>query len=152
MSLAFSVGLVLGLIFILPLMQQGVGLIVVIFSLSILISFVVGFFGYVWYGFSLFLIYVGSLLVMFGYVIAMIPNFLFKHNNFGKFLLLGVFFSFFFSLKMGVSEGLFDVGGFMYSMGGFVVLIGLAFVLLFTLVCVVKICYFSAGSLRPFSL
>lgn len=47
-------------------------------------------------------------------------------------------------------EGPFDVGQFMYSDEGVFVFLGLALVLLFTLICVVKVCYFRKRSLRPF--
>nr|YP_002995759.1 NADH dehydrogenase subunit 6 [Lineus viridis]ACO40319.1 NADH dehydrogenase subunit 6 [Lineus viridis] len=152
MFLAFFVGSILGLVFIVPLMQQGVSLIAVIFFLSVVISLIVGLLGYVWYGFSLFLIYVGSLLVMFGYVVAMVPNFLLKQSSLVFFVFSGFFLGGFFFFKTVSVEGNFDVGSFIYSSSGCLILIGLAFVLLFSLVCVVKVCYFSSGSLRPFSL
>lgn len=152
MFLEVLLGAVLGFIFLLPVMQQGVGLVVVIFVLSVLVRAVVGVCGYVWYGFSLFLIYVGSLLVMFGYVVAIIPNFLFKQSSISLFVFIGLFMGFFLSRKSEVSEGVFDVGGFLYSIRGLYVLVGVGFVLLFTLVCVVKVCYFRKGSLRPFGL
>lgn len=47
MSLALFLGLIFGLIFTLPVIQQGAGLVVVIFSLATLIRFVSGAFGYV---------------------------------------------------------------------------------------------------------
>jgi hypothetical protein len=47
MSLVFCVGLILGFIFLLPVVQQGVGLVVVIFVLAVLIRVFVSFIGYV---------------------------------------------------------------------------------------------------------
>lgn len=94
----------------------------------------------------------GSLLVIFGYVVAMVPNFLFKHRNFILFLGIGLGLGRFIVVKSHTSEGGFDVGGFIYSNRGYFILVGLGFVLLFTLVCVVKVCYFRKGSLRPFGL
>lgn len=151
MFLSFCFGLVLAFVFLLPVVQQGVSLVVVIFGLSFFMSVIFGLCGYVWYGFSLFLIYVGSLLVMFGYVVAMIPNFLFKGGGGFLFVFLGVFLGRFSCVKLSFQEGVFDVGGLIYSERGFYILIGLGFVLLFTLVCVVKVCYFRRGALRPFS-
>nr|YP_009648862.1 NADH dehydrogenase subunit 6 [Notospermus geniculatus]QCZ36412.1 NADH dehydrogenase subunit 6 [Notospermus geniculatus] len=152
MSLVFFLGLVFGLVFSLPVLQQGVGLVVLIFTVAVGVSGLVGVCGHVWYGFSLFLIYVGSLLVMFGYVVAMAPNFLFKRQSVSLFVFFGFLVGFFVPVKTEVLEGAGDVGGFLYSLGGYFVLVGLGLVLLFTLVCVVKVCYFSKGSLRPFSL
>merc|ERR1712150_470532 len=102
-----------------------------------------------WYGFSLFLIYVGGLLVMFGYVISIIPNFyLYKFKFLGVFL-FRICLSFFFSFKFFLVDFVKETGNFLYSSQGFCVLIGLGFVLFLRLVCVVKICYFRKGSLRP---
>ncbi len=151
MSLVLSVGVILGFVFLLPVLQQGAGLVVAIFFMSVGTSFLVGVFGYVWYGFSLFLIYVGRLLVIFGYVVAMRPNFLFKRQNYLFFLLAGFLISWLLAMKLDLTEGISDVGGFLYSVGGYFVLIGLGLVLFFALVCVVKVCYFNKGSLRPFS-
>jgi hypothetical protein len=89
---------------------------------------------------------------MFGYVIAMVPNFLFKQGRFLLFLVLGAGVGGLVFLKVVPLEGGFDVGGYIYSDRGYLVLIGLGFVLLFALVCVVKVCYFSKGALRPFRL
>jgi NADH-ubiquinone oxidoreductase chain 6 len=150
MFLSSFIGLFLCFVFLLPVMQQGVRLVIVIFSLAVLLRCVVGTLGHVWYGFSLFLIYVGGLLVMFGYVVAMVPNFLFKQSFFLPFFLSGGLIGLLFVIKFSLREGVFDTGGFLYSNDGYLVLIGLAFVLFFTLVCVVKVCYFNKGSLRPF--
>jgi len=81
MSLSLTVGVLFSLIFLLPVMQQGVSLVVVIFLLATLVSVYIGLLGASWYGLSLFLIYVGSLLVMFGYVVAIVPNFLFRQKS-----------------------------------------------------------------------
>ena len=152
MFLNLFVGLFLCFVFLLPVIQQGVRLVVVIFSLAVLLRCTVGVIGHVWYGFSLFLIYVGGLLVMFGYVVAMVPNFLFKQSYLLSFFLFGGVVGSLFFIKSPLREGVFDTGGFLYSSDGYLVLVGLAFVLFFTLVCVVKVCYFNKGSLRPFRL
>nr|YP_006303249.1 NADH dehydrogenase subunit 6 [Zygeupolia rubens]ADZ05376.1 NADH dehydrogenase subunit 6 [Zygeupolia rubens] len=151
MFMVFFYGLILGLVFLLPVMQQGVSLIVVIFSLASLMSVCAGLVGFSWYGLSLFLIYVGSLLVMFGYVVAMIPNFLFRQRGVLFVFVVGMVLGVSYCSKFFVVEGPFDIGGFMYSSDGIVIFLGLGVVLFITLVCVVKICYFSKGSLRPFS-
>ena len=152
MLLSFFLGFLFSLIFLLPLMQQGVTLVGVVFFLSTLIRIYFGFLGFPWYGFSLFLIYVGSLLVMFGYVVSMVPNFFFRQKNFLYVFLVGFFLSLFVRFKFSLLEGVFDTANFIYSDFSFLVFLGLGLVLLLALVCVVKICYFSKSSLRPFSL
>nr|WGW18090.1 NADH dehydrogenase subunit 6 [Puncturella cf. parvinobilis] len=119
-----------------------------------------------WYGYILFLIYVGGLLVMFIYVGAISPNVTFSLNKFLLSLLVLFYFvlvSFVFfknisnassaSMSCLSDEGLL----MMFSGGGFVVaksvslLIVLGILLLFNLVSVVKICYHSKGPLRHHS-
>ena len=97
------------------------------------------------------MIYVGGLLVIFGYVVAIIPNFLFKRKGYVVLFMFGFFCRFFFLRRSFFNEGSFDVAGYIYSNRGCIVVVGLGFVLLLTLICVVKICHFRKGSLRPFS-
>jgi len=63
---------------------------------------------------------------------------------------IGIPLGLFFCLKGLFLEGPFDVAIFIYSEEGFFVFLGLGFVLLLALLCVVKVCYFRKGSLRPF--
>lgn len=150
MFLSVFVGVIMSFVFLLPMVQQGIFLVVIVFGLVTSISVFIGFIGLSWYGFSLFLIYVGGLLVMFGYVISIIPNFYIYSLNLSFVFFFGVFVSLFLSFKVFSIDVLKEVGGLLYSSQGFVVLLGLGFVLFLSLVCVVKICYFRKGSLRPF--
>ena len=151
MSLVFFFSLFMGFVLILPVVQQGVVLVVSVFCIVFFIRIIFGLLGLVWYGFSLFLIYVGGLLVMFGYVVAIIPNFLFKRKGYEFLFPFGFFSGLVFFNYVSLREGVFDVGSFIYSSGGCLVVVSLGFVLLLTLVCVVKVCHFRKGSLRPFS-
>lgn len=151
MSLVFFFSVFMGLVLVLPVIQQGVVLVASVFCIVFVIRVIFGLLGLVWYGFSLFLIYVGGLLVMFGYVVAIMPNFLFKGKGYGALFSFGFLFSFVFSNYVFFYEGLSEIASFIYSEGGCIVVVGLGVVLLLTLVCVVKICHFSKGSLRPFS-
>jgi len=150
MFLTFFSGFIIGLIFLLPMVQQGIYLVVVVFCLVVFIRGLIGFMGLSWYGFSLFLIYVGGLLVIFGYVISIIPNFYLYKFKFLSLFFFGFIFCFLLSFKVFLIDVSKEMGGFLYSGQGFLVFIGLGFVLFLRLVCVVKICYFSKGSLRPF--
>nr|QXJ42133.1 NADH dehydrogenase subunit 6 [Sepiolinae sp. GS-2021] len=132
-----------------------------VFIISVLMSMII----FNWYGYLLFLVYVGGMLVMFMYVISLIPNFIFLSGKVFIFFFL-FFFSFmmmnFFMLKNSVDV----VNKYMYmfsydnmSMGGgaiimmydnFFCYLLLGFILLFVLISVVKICYYCDGPLRVF--
>nr|YP_011035816.1 NADH dehydrogenase subunit 6 [Plaxiphora tricolor]WRI60246.1 NADH dehydrogenase subunit 6 [Plaxiphora tricolor] len=153
--------------FCLPFAIQPLGLGSILLCLSFLFSLIVFFSSSSWFGFVLFLIYIGGMLVMFAYVTALMPNLMLG----GKKMLNCIFFLFFFWLLMlgmsellGVSEegeGSFffnlDIllnflGGSLFSSFNFFCITGLVSVLFIVLLCVVKICYFSNGPLRPYSL
>nr|YP_009773424.1 NADH dehydrogenase subunit 6 [Chiton albolineatus]QIZ12647.1 NADH dehydrogenase subunit 6 [Chiton albolineatus] len=156
--------LVLSIIFILPLIFQPLSLGLLILINSLLMSLCLFYVGESWYGFILFLIYVGGMLVMFAYVTALTPNLKFKEG--GVFSLFIFIFSFWLLLMtniefFGVSgdmskEGLMfeflfhNFGASLFSFFNFNSIIGLVLVLLFILLCVVKICFVNKGALRPF--
>nr|YP_009254145.1 NADH dehydrogenase subunit 6 [Loliolus japonica]ANC62831.1 NADH dehydrogenase subunit 6 [Loliolus japonica] len=118
-----------------------------------------------WYGYLLFLVYVGGMLVMFMYVISLIPNLIFLSNKVFVYFFL-IFFGFlmmnFFVMKELISVEVKSLFFFDYSsmsMGGssvimlydnFFCYILLALILLFVLISVVKICYYCEGPLRVF--
>nr|YP_009128797.1 NADH dehydrogenase subunit 6 [Loliolus uyii]YP_009170505.1 NADH dehydrogenase subunit 6 [Loliolus beka]AJR32871.1 NADH dehydrogenase subunit 6 [Loliolus uyii]ALE33709.1 NADH dehydrogenase subunit 6 [Loliolus beka] len=118
-----------------------------------------------WYGYLLFLVYVGGMLVMFMYVISLIPNLIFLSNKVFIYFFL-IFFGFmmmnFFVMKELISVEVKSLFFFDYSsmsMGGssiimlydnFFCYILLALILLFVLISVVKICYYCEGPLRVF--
>nr|YP_010976475.1 NADH dehydrogenase subunit 6 [Volva habei]WNX95647.1 NADH dehydrogenase subunit 6 [Volva habei] len=118
-----------------------------------------------WYGYILFLIYVGGLLVMFAYVAALSPNILFGRTSFlilflvVLFPLIMIFYSYpavdfsFFSYYSSYSSLNFmkTFGSELVSPDSVSILVGLGVILLINLVVVVKICYYQHASLRPFS-
>nr|YP_011014779.1 NADH dehydrogenase subunit 6 [Fulgoraria chinoi]WQB41284.1 NADH dehydrogenase subunit 6 [Fulgoraria chinoi] len=149
---------------LLPLMTQPLSLGLVIMLSTFLMCVVTSLILSSWYGYILFLIYVGGLLVMFAYVAALSPNVLFGKANAGlvfftlimpvslfMYLYPLVDLSFmcnnesFMKLKFMKMYGVEMVAPQMVS-----ILIGLAAILLITLIVVVKICYYHHASLRPF--
>ena len=152
-------------VFLFPLMAQPLSLGLSIIFSTILLCVLVGMFLSSWYGYILFLIYVGGLLVMFAYVAALSPNSLF--GGMGPFLflvagqaaVLPIVFRSSFSELSNVSllleeqralksikiSGIELVSPQMVS-----ILVGLAIILLINLVVVVKICYYQHRTLRPF--
>nr|QOW07332.1 NADH dehydrogenase subunit 6 [Costapex baldwinae] len=150
---------------ILPLMIQPLSLGLVVMFSTLFMCMISALMLSSWYGFILFLIYVGGLLVMFAYVAALSPNVLFGggYPVMIMFLVLipmtFIFYSYyltdlpslgyltdFLNLKFLKMYGTEMVSPQMIS-----ILVGLAIILLINLVVVVKICYYQHASLRPFS-
>lgn len=150
--------------FIIPSMMQPLRLGVTIIGLRIFSCLLVGFEFSRWYGYIIFLIYVGGLLVIFRYVAALRPNNFFSGvknlilfiSRF--FVFLTVFFRFFFinnmkllNLNLENYEYKERITGILicssYNVG---ILIFLGIVLLLALVAVVKICFQQQAPLRPY--
>nr|YP_009051400.1 NADH dehydrogenase subunit 6 [Tetrastemma olgarum]AIH00388.1 NADH dehydrogenase subunit 6 [Tetrastemma olgarum] len=111
-------------------------------------SVLVFFFFSSWFSFSLFLIYIGGMLVLFGYVLVLTPNFVFSFKVYPFF-----FFFFFFYFYFPFGEFFCSVYSFsfsLFSFSNFLVYLFLAVILFVGLVSVVKICFFQVGALRPF--
>nr|YP_003204726.1 NADH dehydrogenase subunit 6 [Bivetiella cancellata]ACF04820.1 NADH dehydrogenase subunit 6 [Bivetiella cancellata] len=153
-------------VLLLPFMMQPLTLSLVIKILTLLMCMISGMLLSSWYGYILFLIYVGGLLVMFAYVAALCPNILFGSTIpliFGFFLfwfLLELTCFYIHSLMlhwlltMVIMENLKCLKHLelkMVSPQMISILIGLGVILLINLVVVVKNCYYEAASLRPFN-
>lgn len=125
--------------------------------LAFIVAFLLGILTFSWIGLLIFLIYVGGLLVMFAYFVALRPNqIFFGKGGFGVAACGGAslffFFLFFFLLDgVGLSyeEGRFINYLLLYNNIFFFVL--LSIVLFFALVSVVKLCSSYRSPLRPFS-
>jgi len=158
-SLGFSLGRVC-LIVIQPL-RLGFILILLTFCTRGLIRLVT----FSWYGYLLFLVYIGGLLVMFIYVISLIPNLIFLSRKVSiyfiiillNFILLNFFvFKDFIRVEIK-SFDLFDYSSIRMAGGSMIMIYDnfscyllLAVILLFVLIRVVKICYYCEGPLRVF--
>nr|YP_009739585.1 NADH dehydrogenase subunit 6 [Boreotrophon candelabrum]QIC50566.1 NADH dehydrogenase subunit 6 [Boreotrophon candelabrum] len=152
-------------LFLLPLMSQPLSLGLVIMMSTLLMCAMSALTLSSWYGYILFLIYVGGLLVMFAYVAALSPNVLFGSGSPILFFILMFslsmlfFYTYWFidlssigylnsfsKLKFLKMYGIEMVSPQMAS-----IIIGLATILLINLIVVVKICYYTHASLRPFN-
>nr|QTT61270.1 NADH dehydrogenase subunit 6 [Tritia elata] len=150
---------------LLPLMMQPLSLGLVIMISTLLMCFISAITLSSWYGYILFLIYVGGLLVMFAYVAALSPNVLFGKGTpmiFFLIVILPISAVFYFLPLIDMSSisylNIFSEMKFLKIYGIEMVapqmisiLIGLALILLINLIVVVKICYYQQASLRPFS-
>nr|ATZ69816.1 NADH dehydrogenase subunit 6 [Conus ermineus] len=165
MSSLLIITLTFSTLLILPMMSQPLSLGLVIMISTLFMCLVSGMTTSAWYGYILFLIYVGGLLVMFAYVAALSPNVLFGgltplFSLIVFFPVLFVLFYFYFFKDSSYLSFQSSFSKFMYlKMYGVElispymvsVLIGLGTVLLINLIVVAKICYYQQASLRPFS-
>nr|YP_009469110.1 NADH dehydrogenase subunit 6 [Charonia lampas]AOY34916.1 NADH dehydrogenase subunit 6 [Charonia lampas]AVC55724.1 NADH dehydrogenase subunit 6 [Charonia lampas] len=149
---------------LLPLMAQPLSLGLVIMFSTLMMCSVSAMLLSSWYGYILFLIYVGGLLVMFAYVAALSPNVLFGSGT--PLIFFGLIFLLLGSIMLMYPLIDFPSLGYLSSYSSFKflkmygtemvcpqmisILIGLAIILLVNLVVVVKICYYQHASLRPF--
>nr|QFG38878.1 NADH dehydrogenase subunit 6 [Taron dubius] len=158
----FSVAL--SSLLMLPLMTQPLSLGLVIMLSTLLMCSISAMTLSSWYGYILFLIYVGGLLVMFAYVAALSPNILFGGGTpmmFFIFLVIPLIMVFYYYPLIDLpstsylhsfmdQKPLKMYGVEIVSPQMISILIGLAVILLLNLVVVVKICYYQQASLRPF--
>nr|YP_009169439.1 NADH dehydrogenase subunit 6 [Naticarius hebraeus]AKL90636.1 NADH dehydrogenase subunit 6 [Naticarius hebraeus] len=165
MTASILMAFVMSSVFMFPLMAQPLSL-----GLSIMIStglmcMLASMLLSSWYGYILFLIYVGGLLVMFAYVSALSPNVLFTGMGafilFAFLLILSTIVFYFYSFtdtnmisyasELSELKSLKTYGSQLVSPHTTSILVGLGIILLINLVVVVKICYYQQAPLRPFS-
>nr|QFG38900.1 NADH dehydrogenase subunit 6 [Colus islandicus] len=165
MSTLIIFSMTLSSLLMLPLMIQPLSLGLVIMLSTLLMCFISAMTLSSWYGYILFLIYVGGLLVMFAYVAALSPNVLFGKGTpliFFSALVLPISMFFYIYPLIDLSSisylNIFSELKFlkmysteMVSPQMISILIGLAIILLINLIVVVKICYYQHASLRPFN-
>ena len=164
-SLLLSLGL--SRVFIFPLISQPLSLGLAIIVSTIFICIMIAFYLSSWYGFILFLIYVGGLLVIFAYVATLSPNTLFGGAARLLFFLgvqlvlpVSLYLTPFLDLKLLGSESrqeraitLLKACGVQLASPMIVsILVRLALILLINLVVVVKICYYQQRALRPYKM
>nr|YP_009059451.1 NADH dehydrogenase subunit 6 [Aliger gigas]AIN37247.1 NADH dehydrogenase subunit 6 [Aliger gigas]QWL25115.1 NADH dehydrogenase subunit 6 [Aliger gigas] len=164
MSAIMLFSITTSLLFLLPLMAQPLSLGLIIMLMTLMMCCLSALLISSWYGYILFLIYVGGLLVMFAYVAALSPNVLFSGGYPVLLFLLMVpllfmiFYSYpfidlsslnYLNLQSNYSN-LKTYGIELVSPEMISILIGLGLILLINLVVVVKICYYQHASLRPF--
>lgn len=162
MALILSVSLVSLLLFSLPLMAHPLSFGLVLLSTTLVSAIISALLASSWYGYIIFIIFIGGLLVMFAYVAALAPNAFFKppRLNIIIALLLLVFvplliITFSFPLPttfLSYTNPLYVIKSstLIYTPAFFSTLFFLMYILLLTILAVAKICSFSIGPLRPF--
>lgn len=165
MTISLIIRLGLSRVFFFPLIGQPLRLGLSIMVSTMFICMLSAIYISSWYGFILFLIYVGGLLVMFAYVATLSPNTLFGGAGSLLFFLLAqrflpliIFLTPFLDLGFLLSRQVAQeripllkrCGIELVSPEIISILISLALILLINLVVVVKICYYQQRALRPY--
>nr|YP_010983446.1 NADH dehydrogenase subunit 6 [Canarium labiatum]WOK41613.1 NADH dehydrogenase subunit 6 [Canarium labiatum] len=164
MSAIMLFSITISVLLLLPLMAQPLSLGLVIMILTLMMCCLSALLISSWYGYILFLIYVGGLLVMFAYVAALSPNVLFSGGYpvilfvmmIPLFCIIFYLYPFIDLNSLSYNSSYTDYtnlktyGVELVSPDMVSVLIGLGLILLINLVVVVKICYYQHASLRPF--
>nr|WCS91620.1 NADH dehydrogenase subunit 6 [Eisenia nordenskioldi pallida] len=108
-----------------------------------------------WFAFLVFLIYVGGMLVMFAYFLALTPNQQMSYNSTMYSMISLVIFSimtYTMNIKIPSITEFYHGNSLLYLKTTAPFLIFLALILLFTMIIVVKLTTLSKGPLRPFML
>lgn len=108
-----------------------------------------------WYAFLIFLIYIGGILVIFAYFLALSPNQQIPTTSNVIYIILTlltlVIVAIVTDTKVFIAQETFQDRIYLYSVGTAPILILLAVILLLTIIIVVKLTNRSSGPLRPFS-
>ena len=144
------VSLSLGLVFVNSLVIFGIVCLLLVFFLCNLAGFLISS----WVGLITFLVYIGGLIVIFGYFLAICPNQLIEFQGFRYWVAVaGLVIRLLCNYGKPVFTGWLDAGlsvEIFFRGGGVVVLAIVGCVLFVTLVAVVKVVERRRGPLRPF--
>lgn len=125
-----------------------------IILLALILSLTFSLFISSWYSFLIFLIYVGGILVIFSYFVALTPNQQNLSPLYPIVIIISILLIIFTNLNLPQPSILnySPQTNLIYITSNSTILIILALILLFTIIVVVKICIHTKGPLRPFSL
>nr|QGZ10054.1 NADH dehydrogenase subunit 6 [Eisenia tracta] len=125
-----------------------------ILIMSLLLSAVFASFISSWFAFLVFLIYIGGMLVMFAYFLALTPNQQMSHSNNIMYGLISLItfstLSYTINIKVPSLSEVSQGNSLLFLKTTAPFLIILALILLFTMIIVVKLTTRSKGPLRPF--
>lgn len=128
------------------------GIIILAIALLLAISFAYSISS--WVAFLIFLIYIGGILVIFSYFVAIVPN----QNLSIIHIIVSIIISiislivvtYSFNIKPSINSSFLNTLNTLYSSSNIYTLILLVSILLFTIIVVVKLTILSKGPLRPF--
>ena len=125
-----------------------------ILIISLLLSWVFAAFIRSWFAFLIFLIYIGGILVIFAYFLALTPNQQISNFNTIPYILISLatfsVLTYTINIKIPIISSMFQWNYILYMPNTAPFLILLALILLLTIIIVVKLTSRSRGPLRPF--
>jgi len=121
------------------------GLLFSILFFSLLSSIYINFFCLSYFSYIIIIVYIGSLLIIFSYFVSLDRNQNFNFNIFFILYFYGVFCQQF-CLKSNIFSFIFSL----YYKSNYFILIILGFILLISLLGLIKLTFFSFGSLRSY--
>lgn len=129
-----------------------IGLLILFLALTLSITFSTSISS--WVALLIFLIYIGGILVIFSYFVAITPNQNLSVNILLRILLSSIFtlslISWLLNLKSPINLAYIPQINIIYQKFNIPILLILALILLFTIVVVVKVSIHNKGPLRPF--
>lgn len=125
-----------------------------ILVISLLLSWVFAAFLRSWFAFLIFLIYIGGMLVIFAYFLALTPNQQISNFNTLPYVLISIVtfsvLTYTANIKIPIISNIYQGNTILYTSNTAPFLILLALILLLTIIIVVKLTGRSKGPLRPF--
>lgn len=125
-----------------------------ILAMSLLLSAVFAAFIRSWFAFLIFLIYIGGILVIFAYFLALTPNQQISNFNTLPYILISIttfsVLTYVTNIKIPIISNMCQGNTILYISNTAPFLILLALILLLTIIIVVKLTSRSRGPLRPF--
>lgn len=145
---------------LLPLIRQPLSFGLVLLVTTLISAILTSALSLPWYGYMLFLIFIGGLLVIFAYIAALAPNSYFKPPKiiFSLIILTFIYivlaFNHIYVISPSFSNQHFNrtmkLSYIIYSLPLSPTLFFLIYILLITIISVAKICSFRIGPLRPY--
>ena len=148
----------------LPLIKHPLSLGILVLRISSVLRILVSKIVISWFGYSLFLVYVGGILVIFSYVVALAPNLIGLNFSYlvgwgGCFLIVNWVLVSYLELNWSLNfNSMFEASLIesrrfigLFNTKNVTIIVFLLVMLLATIVMVVKICFYRSGPLRPFN-
>jgi len=155
MTLTYTIILISSLAFTIFIAINPISLGIIILLIALLLSIIFAYSISSWLAFLIFLIYIGGILVIFSYFVAIVPNQTLAIKDIITTIIISILSLLVINQAINIHTPIFSTSttqlNILYIKSNALTLIILACVLLFTIIVVVKLTSLSKGPLRPFS-